>query len=75
MTDTFSDRIPKAGGDIFFVAPVDADSREGYFRKILDELPAASTSSTSAGTESRRMTFGQNSIGGDAISSCDSVTI
>jgi PAS domain S-box-containing protein len=41
MTDTFSDRIPKAGGDIFFVAPVDADSCEGYFRKILDELPAA----------------------------------
>ena len=41
MTDMFSDRIPKAGGDIFFVAPVEADSREGYFRKILDELPAA----------------------------------
>jgi len=41
MTDTFSDRIPKTGGEIFFVAPVEADSREGYFRKVLDEMPAA----------------------------------
>ena len=41
MTDVFSDRIPKAGAEIFFAAPVEADSREGYFRKILDELPAA----------------------------------
>jgi PAS domain S-box-containing protein len=41
MTDTFSDRIPKAGGEIFFVAPVEADSREDYFRNILDDLPAA----------------------------------
>ena len=41
MTDTFSDQIPKAGGEIFFVAPVEVDSREGYFRKVLDEMPAA----------------------------------
>jgi PAS domain S-box-containing protein len=41
MTDTFSDRIPKAGGEIFFVAPVESDAREGFFRKVLDELPAA----------------------------------
>ena len=41
MTDTFSDRIPKAAGLNFFVAPVESDSREGYFRQILDELPAA----------------------------------
>jgi len=41
MTDMFSDRILKAGAEIFFAAPVDADSGEDYFRKILDELPAA----------------------------------
>ena len=41
MIDTYRDRIPKAGGDNFFVAPFEADSRDGYFRKILDELPAA----------------------------------
>ena len=29
------------GAEIFFAAPFDADSREGYFGKILDELPAA----------------------------------
>ena len=28
-------------GDIFFGAPIQADSREGYSRKVLDELPAA----------------------------------
>ncbi len=41
MTDVFSDLIPKAGAEIFFAAPVGTDSREGYFRNILDELPAA----------------------------------
>ena len=41
MTDTFSDRISKMGGDIFFATPVEADSREDHFRQILDELPAA----------------------------------
>ena len=41
MTDTFSDRIANSRSEIFFVAPVEADSGEGYFRKILDELPAA----------------------------------
>jgi len=41
MTDAFSDRIPRVGAEIFFAAPLEADSREGYFRKILDALPAA----------------------------------
>ena len=41
MTDMFSDRILKAGAEIFFAAPIEGDSGEGYFRKILDELPAA----------------------------------
>jgi PAS domain S-box-containing protein len=41
MTDMCSDRIPKAISEILFVAPVEADSREDYFRKILDEMPAA----------------------------------
>jgi PAS domain S-box-containing protein len=41
MTDVFSARIPKIGAEIFFAARVEGDSREGYFRKILDELPAA----------------------------------
>jgi PAS domain S-box-containing protein len=41
MTDIFSDRIPKADAEIFLAAPVEANSREGYFREILDELPAA----------------------------------
>jgi PAS domain S-box-containing protein len=41
MTDVFSDRTPNAAAGIFFAAPVEAYSREGYFRKILDELPAA----------------------------------
>jgi PAS domain S-box-containing protein len=41
MTDTFSDRIAPMSGEAFFVAPIEADSREGYFRKILDEMPAA----------------------------------
>ena len=41
MSDVFSDRIPKAAAEIFFAGTVEADSREGYFRKIVDELPAA----------------------------------
>jgi PAS domain S-box-containing protein len=41
MADVFSDRIRRAGAEIFFAAPLEADSREGHFRKILDELPAA----------------------------------
>jgi PAS domain S-box-containing protein len=41
MTDMFSARIPKGGAEIFFAAPVEGISQEGYFRKILDELPAA----------------------------------
>src|SRR5580692_609506 len=41
MTDMFSDRILKAGAEILFAAPIETDSDEGYFRKILDELPAA----------------------------------
>jgi PAS domain S-box-containing protein len=41
VTDIFRDRIREAGAEIFFGAPIEADSREGLFRKILDELPAA----------------------------------
>jgi PAS domain S-box-containing protein len=41
MTDVVSDRIANAGAEIFFAAPVGADSREDDFRRILDELPAA----------------------------------
>src|ERR1700722_1155060 len=41
MTDVFSNLILKAGAEIFFAAPVGADSREGHYRNILDELPAA----------------------------------
>ncbi len=41
MTDVFSDRIPRVGAEIIFAAPLEADSREGHFRKILDALPAA----------------------------------
>jgi PAS domain S-box-containing protein len=41
VTDVFSNRIPKTGAEIFFATPVEADSLEGHFRKILDELPAA----------------------------------
>src|SRR5580700_10776797 len=41
MSDVFSDRIPKAAAEIFFAGTIEADSREGYFRKIVDELPAA----------------------------------
>ena len=41
MSDVFSDRIPKAAAEIFLAGTVEADLREGYFRKIVDELPAA----------------------------------
>jgi PAS domain S-box-containing protein len=41
MTDVLSDRIAKAGGEILFAALAGADTREGYFREILDVLPAA----------------------------------
>ena len=41
MSDVFSNRIPQAGAEIFFATPGEADSREGHFREILDELPAA----------------------------------
>ena len=41
MTDVFSDRIRKAVPRFSLPPPVEGDSREGYFRKILDELPAA----------------------------------
>src|SRR5580704_7196664 len=41
MSDVFSDRIPKAAAEIFFAGTVEADSHEGYFRKIVDEMPAA----------------------------------
>ena len=41
MTEMFSDRILKAGAEILFAGTVETDSHEGYFRKILDELPAA----------------------------------
>ena len=40
MTDIFTDRLPR-GEEIFFAAPPESDAREGYFRRILDELPAA----------------------------------
>jgi PAS domain S-box-containing protein len=33
--------IPKTGAEIFFAAPVEGESREGFFHKILDDLPAA----------------------------------
>ena len=41
MSDVFSDRIPKAAAEIFFAGTVEADLREGDFRTIVDELPAA----------------------------------
>ena len=41
MSDVFGNRIPKTGAEIFFATPVEAESREVHFRKILDELPAA----------------------------------
>ena len=41
MTDVFADRTPNDGRAILFAAPADGDSRDGYFRKILDDLPAA----------------------------------
>jgi PAS domain S-box-containing protein len=41
MTDVSSDRIPEAGAGIFFATPVDEASREDYFRRVIDALPAA----------------------------------
>ena len=41
MTDIFSDRITQMGAEISLVAAVEADSRDDYFRQILDDLPAA----------------------------------
>jgi PAS domain S-box-containing protein len=41
MTDVYSDRVAKAGAEIIFAAPPEADSPEGSSRKILDDLPAA----------------------------------
>jgi two-component system CheB/CheR fusion protein len=41
MTDMFSARISKVSAEIFFAAPVEGISQEGYFRKLVDELPAA----------------------------------
>jgi PAS domain S-box-containing protein len=40
MTDV-SERLSKAGAEIFFAVPARADSRDDHFREILDELPAA----------------------------------
>ncbi|MGA8493856.1 MAG: PAS domain S-box protein [Xanthobacteraceae bacterium] len=41
MTDTFTSRTPIPGNAILFAAPTDAEARDDYFRKILDDLPAA----------------------------------
>jgi PAS domain-containing protein len=41
MTDAFTNRTPVPGGAILFASLADADSRDDYFRKILDDLPAA----------------------------------
>ena len=41
MTDTFTIRPSIPGGVILRAAPADADSHDDYFRKILDDLPAA----------------------------------
>jgi PAS domain S-box-containing protein len=42
MSDIFNDRTAeRSGGGIFFSAPVEVDPQDGYFRKILDDLPAA----------------------------------
>ena len=41
MTDTFTHPTPIPGGAILFAAPADADLRDDYYRKILDDLPAA----------------------------------
>ena len=40
MADIFTNRLPERE-EIFFAAPAESESREGYFRRILDELPAA----------------------------------
>src|SRR5436190_13764057 len=41
MDDVVSDLIAKASAESFLAVSVGADSPEGYFRTILDELPAA----------------------------------
>ena len=42
MSDIFNDRTAdRNGGGIFFAAPAEVDPQDGYFRKILDDLPAA----------------------------------
>ncbi len=41
MSDVLSDRSLRAGGEIWQAAAIEADSQEAYFRKILDDLPAA----------------------------------
>jgi PAS domain S-box-containing protein len=42
MSDIFGDRTAeRSGGDILFAALAEVDPQDGYFRKILDELPAA----------------------------------
>jgi PAS domain S-box-containing protein len=41
MSDVYSDRILKPGAEIIFAAPGEADTQEGSFRRVLDELPAA----------------------------------
>jgi PAS domain S-box-containing protein len=40
MTDV-SERLSKAGAEIFFAVTARADSRDDQFREVLDELPAA----------------------------------
>jgi PAS domain S-box-containing protein len=39
--DTVIDRIAEPNNGILFPAPTEGDSRDSYFRKIVDELPAA----------------------------------
>src|ERR1700683_1462651 len=41
MTDTVIERIREPSNGIFVTAPYEDDSRDDYFRKIVDELPAA----------------------------------
>jgi PAS domain S-box-containing protein len=41
MVDTFTNPKRKPGGEILFAVPHEAESRDDYFRKILDDLPAA----------------------------------
>lgn len=41
MVDSFTKPKRRPGGEILFAVPVEAESRDDYFRKILDDLPAA----------------------------------